>query len=161
VVFFCNNNGWATSVPVSLQNAEPQVSKRAQGYGFPGITVDGLDPLAVYPAVRTAVNRARSGDGPTLVEANTIRMMPHSSSDDHLRYRTQEDLNNERKLDPIPLFRNFLVSEGILVETSEHEMRDLVDAEVEEAIELADAAPSAAPETAFSGVYSRCGCVVC
>jgi 2-oxoisovalerate dehydrogenase E1 component alpha subunit len=94
VVFFCNNNGWATSVPVSLQNAEPQVSKGAQGYGFPGITVDGLDPLAVYQAVRTAVNRARSGDGPTLVEANTIRMMPHSSSDDHLRYRTQEDLNN-------------------------------------------------------------------
>ena len=70
------------------------MSKRAQGYGFPGITVDGLDPLVVYPAVRTAVNRARSGDGPTLVEANTIRMMPHSSSDDHLRYRTQEDLNN-------------------------------------------------------------------
>jgi len=102
--------------------------------------------------VRTAVNRARSGDSPTLVEANTIRMMPHSSSDDHLRYRTQEDLNNERKLDPIPLFRNFLVSEGILVETSEHEMRELVDAEVEEAIELADAAPSAAPETAFSGM---------
>lgn len=154
VVFFCNNNGWATSVPVSLQNAEPQVSKRAQGYGFPGITVDGLDPLAVYQAVRTAVNRARSGDGPTLVEANTIRMMPHSSSDDHLRYRTQEDLNNERKLDPIPLFRDFLVSEGILIETSEHEMRELVDAEVEEAIELADAAPSAAPETAFSGVYA-------
>ncbi|MDE0822737.1 MAG: thiamine pyrophosphate-dependent dehydrogenase E1 component subunit alpha [Dehalococcoidia bacterium] len=154
VVFFCNNNGWATSVPVSLQNAEPQVSKRAQGYGFPGITVDGLDPLAVYQAVRTAVNRARSGDGPTLVEANTIRMMPHSSSDDHLRYRTQEDLNNERKLDPIPLFRDFLVSEGILVETSEHEIRELVDAEVEEAIELADAAPSAAPETAFSGVYA-------
>ena len=154
VVFFCNNNGWATSVPVSLQNAEPQVAKRAQGYGFPGVTVDGSDPLAVYQAVKAAVHRARSGDGPTLVEANTIRMMPHSSSDDHLRYRTQEDLENERKLDPIPLFRDFLITTGILDETSDQELQDFVDLEVEEAIELADDAPSAAAETAFNGVYA-------
>ena len=154
VVFFCNNNGWATSVPVSLQNSEPQVAKRAQGYGFPGITVDGSDPLAVYQAVKAAVHRARSGDGPTLVEANTTRMMPHSSSDDHLRYRTQEDLENERKLDPIPLFRDFLITTGILDETSDQELQEFVDLEVEESIELADAAPSAAAETAFNGVYA-------
>ncbi|MEO2141131.1 MAG: thiamine pyrophosphate-dependent dehydrogenase E1 component subunit alpha, partial [bacterium] len=154
VVFFCNNNGWATSVPVSLQNAEPQVAKRAQGYGFPGVTVDGSDPLAIYQAVKAAVHLARSGGGPTLVEANTIRMMPHSSSDDHLRYRTQEDLENERKLDPIPLFRDFLITTGILDETSDQELQEFVDLEVEEAIELADAAPSAAAETAFNGVYA-------
>ena len=107
VVFFCNNNGWATSVPVNLQNAERQVAKKAKGYGFPGVTVDGLDPLTVYDAVKQAIVRARSGKGPTLVEANTIRMMPHSSSDDHLRYRSQEDLDAERKLDPLPRFRDF------------------------------------------------------
>jgi len=154
VVFLCNNNGWATSVPVELQSAEPQIAKRAQGYGFPGVTVDGLDPLAVYQAVRTAVDRARSGEGPTLVETNTIRMMPHSSSDDHLRYRTQEDLDAERELDPLPRFRDFLVSSGLLDEESDQTMREAVDQEVEEAISYADAASSPDPATALGGVYA-------
>ena len=81
-------------------------------------------------------------------------MMPHSSSDDHLRYRTQEDLENERKLDPIPLFRDFLITTGILNETSDQELQEFVDLEVEESIESADTAPSAAAETAFNGVYA-------
>ena len=154
VVFFCINNGWATSVPVSLQSAEPQVSKRAQGYGFPGITVDGLDPLTVYEAVKTAVNRARSGDGPTLVEATTIRMMPHSSSDDHLRYRTKEDLAAEKELDPLPRFRDFLVSASLLDEESDQTLREAVEQETEEAIDHADASPSPDPESALTGVYA-------
>ena len=154
VVFFCNNNGWATSVPVNLQSAEPQIAKRAQGYGFPGVTVDGLDPLTVYQAVKAAVERARSGEGPTLVEATTIRMMPHSSSDDHLRYRTQEELDEERKLDPLPRFRDFLISAGLLNEESDRTMRDAVDQEVEAAIESADAAPSPDPDSASDGVYA-------
>ena len=154
VVFLCNNNGWATSVPVSLQNAEPQVAKRASGYGFPGLTVDGLDPLAVFQAVKGAVERARSGEGPTLVEATTIRMMPHSSSDDHLRYRSQEELDTERKLDPLPRFRDFLISTGLLDEESEQTMRDSVEREVEDAIESADDAPPPDPDSAFHGVYA-------
>ena len=154
VVFFCNNNGWATSVPVSLQNAEPNVAKRAEGYGFPGVTVDGLNPLAVYPAVKKAVERARSGEGPTLLEATTIRMMPHSSSDDHLRYRSQEDLDAERKLDPLPRFRDFLISAGLLDEESDQTMRDSVDREVEDAIEFADAAPFPDPDSALDRVYA-------
>ena len=154
VVFLCNNNGWATSVPIELQSAEPQIAKRAQGYGFPGVTVDGLDPLAVYQAVRTAVDRARSGEGPTLVETNTIRMMPHSSSDDHLRYRTQEDLDAERELDPLPRFRDFLVSSSLLDEERDQTMREAVDQEVEEAISYADASPSPDPATALDRVYA-------
>ena len=154
VVFLCNNNGWATSVPVELQSAETQIAKRAQGYGFPGVTVDGLDPLVVYQAVRTAVDRARSGDGPTLVETNTIRMMPHSSSDDHLRYRTQEELDAERELDPLPRFRDFLVSSGLLDEESDQTLRKAVDQEIEDAISYADAAPSPDPATALDGVYA-------
>ena len=154
VVFFCNNNGWATSVPVNLQNAEPQVAKRASGYGFPGVTVDGLDPLEVYQAVKEAVRRARSGKGPTLVEAITIRMMPHSSSDDHLRYRSQEDLDEERKRDPLPRFKDFLISAGLLDEESDQTMRDSVDREVEDAIESADAAPFPDPDSALAGVYA-------
>jgi 2-oxoisovalerate dehydrogenase E1 component alpha subunit len=154
VVFLCNNNGWAASVPVELQSAETQIAKRAQGYGFPGVTVDGLDPLVVYQAVRTAVDRARSGDGPTLVETNTIRMMPHSSSDDHLRYRTQEELDAERELDPLPRFRDFLVSSGLLDEESDQTLREAVDQEIEDAISYADAAPSPDPATALDGVYA-------
>jgi len=154
VVFICNNNGWATSVPASSQNAETQVSKRAEGYGFPGVTVDGLDPVAVYQAVKTAVDRARSGDGPTLVEAITIRMMPHSSSDDHLRYRTQKELDAERELDPLTRFRDFLITADLLDEESDQTLRDAVDQEVEAAINYADAAPSPDPATALEGVYA-------
>ncbi len=154
VVFLCNNNGWATSVPVSLQTAEPQISKRAAGYGFPGVTVDGSDPLAVYQAVTSAVERARSGEGPTLVETKTVRMMPHSSSDDHLRYRSQEELDAEKDMDPLPRFRDFLISAGILDEESEQTLREAIDQEVEDAIASADAAPFPDPATALNGVYA-------
>ena len=154
VVFLCNNNGWATSVPVNLQTAEPQISKRAAGYGFPGVTVDGSDPLAVHQAVTKAVERARLGEGPTLVEAKTIRMMPHSSSDDHLRYRSQEELDAEKHLDPLPRFRDFLISAGIFDEESDQTLRESVNQEVEDAIASADAAQSPDPNSAFNGVYA-------
>ena len=154
VVFLCNNNGWATSVPVNLQTAEPQISKRAAGYGFPGVTVDGSDALAVYQVVTKAVERARLGKGPTLVETKTIRMMPHSSSDDHLRYRSQEELDAEKHLDPLPRFRNFLISAGIFDEESDQTLRESVDQEVEDAIASADAAQPPDPDSAFNGVYA-------
>ena len=154
VVFLCNNNGWATSVPVNLQTAEPQISKRAAGYGFPGVTVDGSDPLAVHQAVTKAVERARLGEGPTLVETKTIRMMPHSSSDDHLRYRSQEELDAEKHLDPLPRFRDFLISAGIFDDESDQTLRESVNQEVEDAIASADAARSPDPDTALNGVYA-------
>ena len=154
VVFLCNNNGWATSVPVNLQTAEPQISKRAAGYGFPGVTVDGSDPLAVHQAVTKAVERARLGEGPTLVETKTIRMMPHSSSDDHLRYRSQEELDAEKHLDPLPRFRDFLISAGIFDDESDQTLRESVNQEVENAIASADAARSPDPDTALNGVYA-------
>jgi len=154
VVFFCINNGWATSVPINLQTAEPQISKRAEGYGFPGVTVDGLDPMDVYQSVTKAVQRARSGNGPTLVEAKTIRMMPHSSSDDHLRYRSQEELDLENNSDPLPKFQDILVSSGILNEESCQTLIEAVNQEVVYAITEADAAPFPDPESAFTGIYS-------
>ena len=154
VIFLCNNNGWATSVPVNLQTAEPQISKRAAGYGFPGVTVDGTDPLAVYQVVTKAMERARLGEGPTLVETTTIRMMPHSSSDDHLRYRSQEELDAEKDLDPLPRFRNFLISTGILDEESDQRLREAVEQEVEDAIASADLAQSPDPDSAWNGVYA-------
>ena len=104
--------------------------------------------------MKKAVKRARSGEGPTLIEAQTIRMMPHSSSDDHLRYRSQEDLDAERKLDPLPRFRDFLFSARLLDEESDQTMRDSLDREVEDAIESADAAPFPDPDSASTGVYA-------
>jgi len=154
VVFVCEHNQYAISVHWTKQMAVENVAVRAQGYGFPGVTVDGLDPLTVYQAVKTAVDRARSGDGPTLVEATTIRMMPHSSSDDHLRYRSQEELDAERQLDPLPRFRDFLISAGLLDEESDQTLRDSVDQEVEAAIDYADAAAPPDPATALDGVYA-------
>ena len=114
----------------------------------------GLDPLEVHKAATEAIDRARSGAGPTLIEANTLRMMPHSSSDDHLRYRSQEDLDAEKKLDPLPRFRDFLISTGMLEEESDQSMRYAVELEVDEAIGFADAAPAPRPDSALEGVYA-------
>ena len=100
------------------------------------------------------MERARSDNGPTLVEAKTLRMMPHSSSDDHLRYRSPEDLDLEKHLDPLPKFRDLLVSVGILDEQSSQTLNEMVDQEIESAIEAAESAPSPWPDSAFNGVYA-------
>jgi 2-oxoisovalerate dehydrogenase E1 component alpha subunit len=154
VVFFCNNNGWATSVPTRLQAAGSSIAVRAQAYGFPGVMVDGCDPLEVYKATKSTVKRARSGGGPTLIEAKTLRLMPHTSSDDQARYRSQEELDAERLLDPLPRFRYFLLSSGVLMTDQEAELREAIGNEVEDAIEFADAAPAPDPKTALEGIYA-------
>ena len=103
-VFFCQNNQWAISVPVKNQTASENMSVKAKAYGFPGVTVDGNDVLAVYSAVREAVDRARAGQGPSLVESLTYRMGPHSSSDDPKRYRlaTEEEEWRRKPDRPLP-----------------------------------------------------------
>ena len=113
VVFFCENNGYAISVPVKKQMAIAQVSQRAAGYGFPGVTVDGNDALAVYAASKEALQRARGGDGPTLIEAVVQRLVPHSSDDDQRRYRSQEEIEAGKLADPVPLFKAYLEKEGL------------------------------------------------
>ena len=92
VIFMCENNQYAISVPISKQLACEKVSDRAIGYGMPGITVDGNDPLAVYQAVKEAADRARAGLGPTLVETVSYRLTPHSSDDDDRSYRTEDEV---------------------------------------------------------------------
>jgi 2-oxoisovalerate dehydrogenase E1 component alpha subunit len=154
VIFFCNNNGWATSVPLSKQTAGRSIAARAESYGFPGVLVDGNDPLAVYKVTKEAVSRARRGDGPTLIEAQTIRMMPHTSSDDHLRYRTQEELDEEGRLDPLPRFRDYLVSKGFLDAEGDRQLWARAEAETEDAISYAESAPLPAPESALERVYA-------
>jgi pyruvate dehydrogenase E1 component alpha subunit len=113
VVFLCQNNFWAISVPLSKQTAG-SIAERAQGYGFPGIRIDGNDVLGVYAAVRAAAARARRGDGPYLIEALTYRMGAHTSSDDPTRYRPDSELQTWSARDPIARYRAWLMQQGIL-----------------------------------------------
>src|SRR5438552_6960974 len=113
VVFFCQNNGWAISVPASQQFAAP-IWRRADGYGFPGVRVDGNDVLAVYRVTREAAERARSGGGPTLIEAMTYRMDSHSTADDASRYRSSEEVAVWHARDPIERFASYLLREGVI-----------------------------------------------
>jgi pyruvate dehydrogenase E1 component alpha subunit len=111
VVLFCQNNGWAISVPADEQYAAP-IAARAPGYGIPGVRVDGNDLLAVYAVTRDAVARARRGAGPTLIEALTYRIGDHSTADDATRYRDEASVETWRARDPIERFRRWLVTAG-------------------------------------------------
>jgi 2-oxoisovalerate dehydrogenase E1 component alpha subunit len=112
-VFFVQNNQWAISVPVSHQMAAPSIAHRAIGYGMPGIRVDGNDVLACFAVVAQAAERAREGGGPTLIEAITYRLGPHTTSDDPTRYRSQEEVDHWLARDPIPRYRTYLQSVGV------------------------------------------------
>jgi len=111
-ILFCQNNGWAISVPLAEQTAAPIVA-RAVGYGIPGVRVDGNDVLAVYAATKAAADRARSGAGPTLIEAVTYRIGPHTTSDDPSRYRSENEVAVWRERDPIERYRRYLLAAGI------------------------------------------------
>lgn len=112
-VFYVQNNQWAISVPLHKQTAAPSIAHKAMGYGMPGIRVDGNDVLACYAVMAEAAARARSGGGPTLIEAITYRLGPHSTSDDPTRYRSQEELDHWLALDPIPRYRAYLQGQGL------------------------------------------------
>jgi pyruvate dehydrogenase E1 component alpha subunit len=123
VVFFCQNNQWAISVPLERQTVAPIVRK-AEAYGFPGVAVDGNDVLAVYRATREAVDRARSDGVPTLIEARTYRIGAHSTADDATRYRTEDEVARWRALDPLERYRSWLVASGVADDTFVQSVED-------------------------------------
>jgi 2-oxoisovalerate dehydrogenase E1 component alpha subunit len=153
-IFICENNHYAISVPQSKQMAVGSVADRGAAYGIPGVAVDGTDALAVYQAVKTAVDRARAGEGPTLIEANVVRITPHSSDDDDRRYRSESDREDARQHDPIRRFRAYLREWGLLDDRSEEALRADVTREVDEALAYAEQAVEPAAETAFDHVYA-------
>ncbi|GGK19168.1 2-oxoisovalerate dehydrogenase subunit alpha [Caldalkalibacillus thermarum] len=155
VIFFCENNKYAISVPVSKQIACESVADRAVGYGMPGVKVDGNDPLEVYKVVKEAADRARRGEGPTLIEATTYRLTAHSSDDDDRTYRDPQEVEEARKRDPIAKFRNYLLETGTLTEKRVEEIEARVKQEVDEATEYAENAPYADPEYALKYVYAE------
>jgi pyruvate dehydrogenase E1 component alpha subunit len=127
VVFFCQNNQWAISVPLSKQMAAP-VYKRAAGFGMPGVQVDGNDVLAVYSVSQTAVARARDGGGPTLIEAMTYRLGAHTTTDDPTRYRTEADLAEWTAREPLARYRTFLERNGLWSQEFEADVQAECDA---------------------------------
>ncbi|MFN4213658.1 thiamine pyrophosphate-dependent dehydrogenase E1 component subunit alpha [Exiguobacterium sp.] len=153
VILFCENNKYAISVPLSKQLACERVSDRAKGYGMPGVTVDGTDPIAVYAAVKEARARALRGEGPTLIEAEVERLVPHSSDDDDKAYRSVEELANLKHRDGNQLFRARLIEDGVATEEELASIESSVDTEVNEATAYADKAPYASPESTMDHVY--------
>lgn len=154
-VIMVENNKYAISVPVEKQLACEHVSDRAIGYGMPGVTVDGTDPLEVYEVVKEAADRARSGKGPSLVETVCYRLTAHSSDDDHRQYRDPEELKQEKALDPIPKFAAYLKEVGLMTDESERELDEHIMQIVNEATDYAENAPYAAPEDALLHVYAE------
>jgi 2-oxoisovalerate dehydrogenase E1 component subunit alpha len=156
LVLFCQNNGWAISLPTSQQTAG-EIWRKADGYGFPGVRVDGNDVLAVYAATREALDRARSGDGPTLIEAMTYRIGAHSTADDPKRYRADPDVEAARGFDPITRFRAWLAAEGLVDDAfvADHEAEaERFSMQVREGV-IATPAPPA--EWLFDWVYAEPG----
>src|SRR5712691_9120595 len=147
-IFVCENNHYAISVPSSKQMAVHSVADRAVGYAVFGASIDGTDPLAVYRCVKEAAERARAGEGPTLIESNVVRLTPHSSDDDDRRYRPESDREEARHKDPLDVFARYLRTHGLLDEQAEAALRARVASTVAEALEQADAADEPLAETA-------------
>src|ERR1035437_4312342 len=153
VVFFCQNNGYSITVPTD--KAIPiGVAERARGYGFPGVRVDGNDPVAVHEATRRAMERARAGEGPTLVEAIVYRLTPHSSDDDERRSRPSEEVETHRVSEPVSAFRATLVKAGLLTEADDDAITTEIAATIDAAQAAAEAAPDPDPLTLTSHVFS-------
>ncbi len=153
VVFVCKNNQWAISVPFERQTASENIAVKAQAYGFSGVRVDGNDILAVYSACKDAVEAARKGKGPTLVEAVTYRMGPHSTSDDPKRYRSEAELEEWKQRDPILRFQLYLKAKGIWDEELEANVRQEVEDLVTGAVKWAEEIGPPPFETIFEDVY--------
>jgi 2-oxoisovalerate dehydrogenase E1 component alpha subunit len=155
VVYVCENNQYAISVAQSKQMAVPNVADRAAGYGFPGVVVDGNDVLACYAAMKEAVQRARAGEGPTLIEAKTYRFFPHTSDDDDKTYRPREEVEAARHNDPIELFATRLTDAGVLDAGAIDAIWVEAKASVDEAVEQAWAAPDPTPESLGRHVFAE------
>jgi pyruvate dehydrogenase E1 component alpha subunit len=138
-IFVCQNNHWAISLPRSKQTRSQTLAQKALAYNMPGIQVDGNDILAVYAAAREAVDRARSGGGPTLIECVTYRMAVHTTADDPKRYRTEKEVERWQKRDPITRFQKYLADKGLLSEDKIARLDAEVAEEIQSAIDRAEA----------------------
>ena len=155
IVFFLQNNQWAISTPRSFQSAARYFADRAAGYGFPGRVVDGNDLLAVYEVTKEAVDRARRGEGPTLIESITYRMSFHNTTDNPSRYQDPKDLEEARARDPIERIETYLRERGMWSDEKEKEYRAVAAQEIEDALVEAQQAPRPEPAQIFENVFAE------
>jgi pyruvate dehydrogenase E1 component alpha subunit len=153
VVYVCENNQYGMSMSVGKAFKIENISQRAAGYGMRGVTVDGNDVLEVYEAATDAVQRARAGEGPTLLECKTYRWKGHSKSDQE-RYRTRQEIEAWKKKDPIKRFRETLIAEGVIREEEAGQIEEDARQSIAEAVEYAQASPEPAVDTILEGVYA-------
>src|SRR3954469_7220575 len=154
-VFVVENNGYAISVPAAKEVSVEDVADRASGYGIPGVGVDGADVLACYKASKEAVDRARSGGGPTLIEAKVTRLTAHSSDDQQTKYRDAAELESEQARDPLPRLRGPLLRAGIPTDEGEERLSAEIKAAVDDATTYAESQPDPEPSGAMRWVYAE------
>ncbi|MEX0825278.1 MAG: pyruvate dehydrogenase (acetyl-transferring) E1 component subunit alpha [Acidimicrobiia bacterium] len=154
-VFVCQNNGWAISMSRGRQTASETIAQKADAYGMAGVLVDGNDIFAVLTAARTAVQRARAGEGPTLIEALTYRIGPHTTTDDAGRYRSDEDVDAWRKKDPIDRLRAHLRSAGGWDEAWEGAIEQSASTEIEAAVAQAEGLEPFPADAMFDRMYAK------
>jgi pyruvate dehydrogenase E1 component alpha subunit len=155
IVFFLQNNQWAISTPRAYQSAAAHLADRGLGYGFEGRVVDGNDILAVYETTKEAVERARAGEGPTLIESITYRMSFHNTTDNPSRYQDPKELAEAAERDPIDRVKKYLAGLGMWDEKREREMTESIEAEIDEAIARAQEAPPPQPSQIFDHVFAE------
>lgn len=153
VVFFCQNNGWAISVPTNKQMKIENIAERGAAYGIPGVTVDGFDPIAVYHAVDSALRRAREGGGPSIVEAKCYRFLAHTSDDDDRTYRSREEVEAFRLRDPLPAFELQVREARILTQDEIEALKIAFYAEIDQALERASTLDDPSPSELTVNVY--------
>ncbi len=153
LVMLVENNEWAISTPLEKQMAQPEIWKRAAGYGMPGVRFNGYDPIETYATVKEALDRARGGGGPTLVEGTCYRFLAHSTDDNDLTYRTKEVVAEARKNDPVPAFEQRLIEAGVMTEDDVAAMKKDVLRETNEATDKAEAMPYPQASDLYTHLY--------
>jgi pyruvate dehydrogenase E1 component alpha subunit len=154
-VFVIQNNQWAISIPLHRQTASATLAQKAHAYGIPGLQVDGNDVFAVWAAATEALERARSGGGPTLIEAVTYRIGDHTTADDATRYRSEEEVASWQARDPIARLRSYLDARGLWDDAREAQLAEQVHAWVDEQVRALEAMPPQSPEDLFSHMYGE------
>lgn len=155
VIFFCQNNAWAISVPRKKQCGADSLACKAVGYGMPGIQIDGNDPFAAYLATRAALERARAGEGPAFIEAVTYRLGPHTTADDPSRYRNAEEVERMRPFEPLVRTRRFLQGRGLWSEEWEKRLRAELEEWIAAAVARAEGRPAPGPDDVFDCMYAE------
>src|SRR5512143_261382 len=154
-LFFCQNNQFAISVPRSRQTASATIAQKAIAYGFAGIQVDGNDLFAVIAATKEAVDKARSGGGPTLIEGVTFRFGPHTNADDPTKYRTEKEIEPWKPLDPLVRLRLYLKGKGLWSEEVEQRITEESQKEIDQAVKDVEVVPPPAPDEIFDYVFAE------